>query len=71
MDTKSMPTMRKQRTGRIINVSSIGGKLWSPLGGWYHASKFAVEGLSDVLRNELRPSGIEVIVIEPGGVKTE
>src|SRR5262249_21079377 len=66
-----LPTMRKQRSGRIINVSSIGGKLWSPLGGWYHASKFAVEGLSDALRNELRPFGIDVIVIEPGGVKTE
>ncbi len=66
-----LPTMRKQRSGRIVNVSSIGGKLWSPLGGWYHASKFAVEGLSDALRNELRPFGIDVIVIEPGGVKTE
>jgi len=66
-----LPTIRKQRSGRIINVSSIGGKLWSPLGGWYHASKFAVEGLSDALRNELRPFGIDVIVIEPGGVKTE
>jgi NAD(P)-dependent dehydrogenase (short-subunit alcohol dehydrogenase family) len=66
-----LPTMRKQRSGKIINVSSIGGKLWSPLGGWYHASKFAVEGLSDALRNELRPFGIDVIVIEPGGVKTE
>lgn len=66
-----LPTMRKQRSGKIINVSSIGGKLWSPLGGWYHASKFAVEGLSDALRNELRPFGIDVVVIEPGGVKTE
>src|SRR5215471_4214742 len=66
-----LPTIRKQRSGRIINVSSIGGKLWSPLGGWYHASKFAVEGLSDALRNELRPFGIDVVVIEPGGVKTE
>ena len=65
------PTMRKQRSGKIINVSSIGGKVWSPLGGWYHASKFAVEGLSDALRNELRPFGIDVVVIEPGGVKTE
>jgi NAD(P)-dependent dehydrogenase (short-subunit alcohol dehydrogenase family) len=66
-----LPTMRKQRSGKIINVSSIGGKLWSPLGGWYHASKFAVERLSDALRNELRPFGIDVVVIEPGGVKTE
>lgn len=66
-----LPTMRAQRSGKIINVSSIGGKLWSPLGGWYHASKFALEGLSDVLRNEVRPFGIDVVVVEPGGVKTE
>jgi short-subunit dehydrogenase len=63
--------MRGRRAGRIINVSSIGGKIWSPLGAWYHASKFAVEGFSDALRNELRPFGIDVVVIEPPGVKTE
>jgi NAD(P)-dependent dehydrogenase (short-subunit alcohol dehydrogenase family) len=66
-----LPTMRAQRSGRIINISSIGGKLAMPLGGWYHASKFALEGLSDSLRNEVRPFGISVVVIEPGGVQSE
>lgn len=66
-----LPTMRKQRSGRIINVTSIGGRVWSLLGAWYHASKFAVEGFSDVLRNELRPFGIDVIVVEPGAIRTE
>ncbi|WCT12117.1 oxidoreductase [Mucilaginibacter jinjuensis] len=66
-----IPQMRKQHFGRIINISSIGGKLAMPLGGWYHASKFALEGLSDALRNEVKPFGIDVVVIEPGGVKSE
>ncbi len=67
----ALPHMRKQHYGKIVNVTSIGGKMATPLDGWYHASKFAVEGLSDSLRNEVRPFGIDVIVIEPGGVKTE
>ncbi|HTK21592.1 MAG TPA: oxidoreductase [Mucilaginibacter sp.] len=66
-----LPYMRKQHYGKIINVSSIGGKIATPFGGWYHASKFAIEGLSDSLRNEVRPFGIDVIVIEPGGIKSE
>ena len=66
-----LPTMRKQRSGKIVNVSSTGGKSAMPLGGWYHASKFALEGLSDSLRGEVRPFGIDVVVVEPGGVKTE
>jgi NAD(P)-dependent dehydrogenase (short-subunit alcohol dehydrogenase family) len=66
-----LPAMREQRSGRIINVTSIGGKVWSLLGAWYHASKFAVEGFSDSLRNEVRPFGIDVVVVEPGGTKTE
>jgi NAD(P)-dependent dehydrogenase (short-subunit alcohol dehydrogenase family) len=66
-----LPTMRKQASGRIINISSTGGKLAMPLGGWYHASKFALEGLSDALRNEVRSFGISVVVIEPGGVESE
>ena len=66
-----LPSMRRRRIGRILNVSSIGGKIWSPLGAWYHASKFAVEGFSDCLRNELRPFGIDVVVIEPGSTVTE
>jgi NAD(P)-dependent dehydrogenase (short-subunit alcohol dehydrogenase family) len=65
------PLMRKQRSGKILNVSSIGGKGWEPLGAWYHATKFAVEGFSDCLRMELKPFGIDVIVIEPGAIGTE
>ncbi len=66
-----LPHMRARRRGRIFNISSIGGKAALPLGGWYHASKFALEGYSDALRNEVRQFGIDVIVIEPGGVESE
>jgi NAD(P)-dependent dehydrogenase (short-subunit alcohol dehydrogenase family) len=66
-----LPHMRRQRTGRIINISSIGGRIHEPLGGWYHATKFAVEGLSDSMRMELAPLGIDVIVIQPGAIATE
>jgi len=65
------PQMREQRSGRIINISSIGGKFYEPLGAWYHATKFAVEGLSDSLRLELAPFGIDVVIIEPGPIRTE
>ncbi len=65
------PHMRERGSGRIVNVSSIGGKGSEPLGGWYHAAKYAVEGLSDALRMELRPHGIDVVVIEPGAIRTE
>jgi NAD(P)-dependent dehydrogenase (short-subunit alcohol dehydrogenase family) len=65
-----LPAMRQQRFGRIINISSMGGKIYTPLGAWYHATKHAVEGWSDCLRLELKPFGIDVVVIEPGGVKT-
>ena len=67
----AVPYMRSQKSGKIVNVSSIGGKIAIPLGGWYHASKFALEGYSDALRMEVRPFGIHVIVIEPGGTDTE
>jgi len=66
-----LPHLRAQKSGKIFNISSVGGKLATPLGGWYHASKFALEGYSDALRMETRPFGIDVIVIEPGGVKSE
>lgn len=66
-----LPTMRKQKSGKIINISSIAGKITSPLGAWYFASKHAVEGLSDSLRQEVKPFGIDVIIIEPGGTKSE
>ncbi len=65
------PHMREQGSGRIINISSIGGKFYEPLGAWYHATKFAVEGFSDSLRMELRPFGIQVVLIEPGPIRTE
>jgi NAD(P)-dependent dehydrogenase (short-subunit alcohol dehydrogenase family) len=66
-----LPMMRAQKSGKIINVTSIGGKIWEPLGAWYHATKFAVEGLSDCLRVEVAPFGVDVIVIEPGAIRTE
>lgn len=65
------PMMRAQKSGAIFNISSIGGKMHEPLGAWYHATKFAVEGLSDCLRAELEPFGIDVVVIEPGAIATE
>ena len=67
----ALPMMRAQASGRIVNITSIGGKMHEPFGAWYHATKFAVEGLSDCLRMETRPFGIDVIVIEPGGIRTE
>lgn len=66
-----LPTMRTQRSGTIINISSIGGKIAEPHGSWYHATKFAVEGLSDCLRLELYQFNVDVVVIQPGAIKTE
>lgn len=67
-----LPKMREQGHGKIINTSSIGGKMHMPvLASWYHASKFALEGWSDALRMELEPFGIDVVLLEPGGVSTE
>jgi NAD(P)-dependent dehydrogenase (short-subunit alcohol dehydrogenase family) len=65
------PHMRRQRAGRIVNVSSIGGKIHEPMGSWYHATKFALEGLSDCLRMELAPFGVDVVVVQPGAIRTE
>ncbi|WP_054654262.1 oxidoreductase [Secundilactobacillus silagei] len=66
-----LPIMRHQHSGKIINISSVGGQMYSPLAGWYYASKHALEALSDTLRMEVKPFGIDVIIIEPGGTKTE
>jgi len=66
-----LPTMRAQRSGRIINISSIGGVMYEPLGSWYHATKFALEGLSDSLRVEIAPFGIDVVLVQPGPIRTE
>ena len=65
------PSMRKNKFGKIVNISSMAGKVHTPFGGWYHATKFALEGLSDCLRMELEPFGIDVIIVEPGGIKTD
>lgn len=67
----TLPAMRKKGGGTIINISSIGGKIYTPLGSWYHATKHAVEGWSDCLRIELAPFGIHVVIIEPGKIATE
>lgn len=66
-----LPLMRHQRQGTIINVSSIGGRVAFPFASAYHASKFAVEGLSESLRFELKRQGIRVKLVEPGGIKTD
>jgi len=65
------PHLRAKGSGRIINISSIGAKFYEPFGAWYHATKFAVEGFSDCLRMELKPFGIDVVMIEPGPIITE
>ena len=66
-----LPKMRDNKYGKIVNISSVGGKIVFPLGGWYHATKFALEALSDSMRNEVREFGIDVIVVEPGATKSE
>ena len=66
-----LPGMRRQRSGRIINLSSMGGKLTFPGGGAYHATKHAVEATSDALRFEVKGFGVDVVVIEPGLIKTQ
>lgn len=65
-----LPKMRDNRYGKIINITSMGGKVYTPFGGWYHATKHALEGWSDSLRLETKPFGIDVVIVEPGGIKT-
>lgn len=67
----ALPYMRARRSGTIVNITSMGGKIHTPLGAWYHGTKFALEAISDCLRLELKPFGIDVVIIEPGGIKTE
>ena len=66
-----LPSMRKQRVGCIINISSLGGLRGFPALGYYNASKFAVEGLSTALRQEIEPLGLKVMVVEPSGFRTD
>ena len=66
-----LPGMRSNRYGKIVNISSIGGKIYTPFGSWYHATKHALEGMTDALRLEVSDFGIDPIIIEPGGIATE
>jgi short-subunit dehydrogenase len=66
-----LPGMRRQRWGKIVNLSSMGGRMTLPGGGIYHATKYAIEAMSDALRFEVRGFGVDVIIIEPGAIKTE
>jgi NAD(P)-dependent dehydrogenase (short-subunit alcohol dehydrogenase family) len=66
-----LPGMREQGWGKVVNVSSMGGRLTFPGGGLYHASKYALEALSDVMRFEVKSFGVDVILIEPGLIRTE
>jgi NAD(P)-dependent dehydrogenase (short-subunit alcohol dehydrogenase family) len=65
-----LPKMRENRFGKIVNITSVGGKVYTPFGAWYHATKHALEGWSDCLRLETKPFGIDVIIVEPGGIRT-
>ena len=66
-----LPHMRKQGSGRIVNTSSIAGKMVIYMGGWYNVTKYSVEAFSDALRMEMKPFGIDVVMIEPGAIKTD
>jgi NAD(P)-dependent dehydrogenase (short-subunit alcohol dehydrogenase family) len=66
-----LPAMREKGSGRIVNVSSLAGEFAAPLGGWYHASKFALEALSDSLRGEVAQFGIDVTIVQPSYVDTD
>jgi len=66
-----LPAMREARSGTIVNISSIGGRVYTPMGAWYHASKHALEGWSDCLRLEVATFGIRVVIVEPGAIETE
>ena len=68
---KVLPVMRNQKSGRIINISSMAGRFSSPFSGWYHATKYSVEAFSDALRMEVAPFGIKVVIIEPGMIQTD
>lgn len=66
-----LPQMRKRGSGRIVNVSSMGGRIVFPFMGAYHATKYAMEAVSDAMRMELAPAGIQVVILEPGSIRSE
>src|SRR3954447_12401604 len=70
MTQAALPGMREQRSGHIVTISSLAGLVPVPFWGHYNASKFAVEGLMETLRHEVRPFGIQVALVEPGNIKT-
>lgn len=65
-----LPAMRDRKSGTIVNITSMGGKVYTVLGAWYHATKHALEGWSDSLRLEVEPFGIRIVIIEPGLIET-
>src|SRR5674476_1316065 len=65
-----LPAMRRARSGRIVNIGSMGGRITFPVGGFYHATKYALEAISDALRVEVKPFGIDVILVEPGLIRS-
>jgi NAD(P)-dependent dehydrogenase (short-subunit alcohol dehydrogenase family) len=66
-----IPHMRSRNEGRIVNISSVGARIYEPLSAWYHSTKFALEGLSDCMRLELKQFGIAVVIVQPGFIRTE
>lgn len=66
-----LPYMRTQHSGRIVNIASVAGHVTFYFGAWYHATKYALEAFSDALRMEVKPFGIDVVIIEPGAIKTD
>lgn len=71
MTQLALPDMRQKRAGKIVNISSMAGKTYAPLGAWYHATKHALEGWSDCLRLETKLFNIDVIIIEPGAISNK
>ena len=71
MTTLALPGMRSRKSGTIVNISSVGGLRGFPSVGYYNATKFAVEGLSEALSGELAPLGIKVLIVEPSGFRTD
>ncbi|MEU3962424.1 oxidoreductase [Streptomyces buecherae] len=67
----TLPTLRAQRTGHVLNIGSVGGFATAPAAGLYGASKFALEGISEALQGELAPLGVRVTIVEPGGFRTD
>ena len=65
------PSMREAHSGTIVNITSMGGRIWMPIGDWYHATKHAVEVLSDAMPVETRPFGIRVVVVQPAAIQSE